>query len=116
MNKRKFLRFLTPLKVKAGSDDKEMQLGVIKDFSRDGLRAVFDNFEFEPYSSVALRIQSPSAEGFNRATAEVRWKKLAEGGCEVGLKLTDFLPSLKAEILDYGYDKWLEDTVYAVQD
>ena len=111
MERRKELRFPASLKVAAVRQNKESALGLIKDFSRSGLRAVFDNFDPKPDSCTDIKIQSPKEEVFIPANVEIRWKRPAEGRWEVGLRLKDFVPQAKAEILEYAYQNWLKDRV-----
>jgi c-di-GMP-binding flagellar brake protein YcgR len=109
MERRKEMRFPALLKVGAVRQNKDSILGLIKDFSRSGLRAVFDNFESEPNSYTNIKIQNPDEDVFFSANAEVRWKRPTEGRWEVGFRFKDFVPQAKAEILEYAYKKWLKD-------
>ena len=109
MERRREMRFPVSLKVAAREKNKQSILGLTKDFSRHGLRAVFDNFESEPDSSVELKIQKPNEDVFIPAIAEVRWKRPIEGKWEVGLRFKDFISQVKVEILDYAYYVWLRD-------
>ncbi len=107
MELRKFTRFFTDLKVEANPGTIDSVWGQMRDFTREGCCAVFDNFELGPNSSINLRIQKPGEDVYASATAEVMWKKPTAEKCEVGFKLKDILPSAKAEILEYGYKYWL---------
>ena len=111
MERRKEIRFPASLKVAGIRQNKESILGLTKDFSRSGLRAVFDNFESEPNSYTDIKIQSPEEDVFIPANAEVRWKRPAEGRWEVGFRLKDFVSQAKAEILEYAYQNWLKDRI-----
>ena len=105
-DRRKFIRFLITLNVKA-KKEKEESFGLVKDFSRKGLRAVFDDFNFDINSYVELELQRLSRDMFIPATAEVIWKRPIKGKWEVGFRLKEFLPQAKAEILDLCYRGWL---------
>lgn len=111
MDKRKFLRFNAPLEVKAVKENREYDSGIIKDFSREGLKAVFNNFDFEPDSRIELDIQRPAIDVFIPGKGEVRWKREIKGKWEVGIKLLELPPYVKGEILDYGYRRWVKDKV-----
>ena len=117
MERRKELRFPVSLKIGATATNKRSILGLIKDFSRDGLKAVFDVFESGTESFINIKIQKPNQDVFVPACAEVRWKRPLEGRWEVGFRFKDFVPQVKAEILDYCYHNWLKglnlSTAYA---
>lgn len=113
-NNRKFLRFNVALQVEARGENKESALGIVRDFSRQGARVAFDRFEFEPQSSVELKIQRPEKDVFVPAIGKVMWKKFIAGRWEVGIKLVDFSPEVKIEILERAYDAWVKaNTHYA---
>lgn len=112
MERREFPRFIVGLKVAAKNETKESSLGLIKDFSRRGLRAVFDRFEFEFNSPLQLIIQRPDSGFYTPAIAEPVWKRPAQGKWDVGFRLKRFAPEKKAEILEYGYLKWLKENIY----
>jgi hypothetical protein len=109
MERRKFMRFLITLRVGAKRENKENSFGLVKDFSREGLRVVFDDFDFDLNSCVDLKIQRLSEDIFIPASGEVVWKRPVEGKWEAGLRLKEFPSSVKAEILESGYRKWLEE-------
>ena len=109
MERRKFLRFPVSLKVEAANGNRTANPGLTKDFSREGLRAVFDDFDFNIESLLELKIQRPNKEIFVPAGVEVRWRRPFEGKWEAGFRLRDFPSQIKAEILEYGYHKWLSE-------
>ena len=87
----------------------EKIFGLIKDFSRDGLRVVFDKFESEPDSQVNIKVQRPNKDLFVPASVQVRWKRFVGDKWEVGFRIRDFVAQAKAEILEYGYKSWLQE-------
>ncbi len=109
--RRKFMRFLITLRVKAGKENNQDSFGLIKDFSREGLKAIFDDFDFNPHSCIDLQIQRLSKDIFIPASGEVIWKRPIEGKWEVGVKLKEFSSQAKAEILEEGYNNLLKDKV-----
>jgi len=115
MERRKFMRFPVSLKVEAIKKNKESLFGLIRDFSREGLRVIFDNFDFKSNSYVDFKIQRPDTEVFVPASVEVIWKRPVEGRWETGLRFKEFPPRVKAEILEFGYKKWLKDKLYFSQ-
>jgi hypothetical protein len=112
-DRRKYLRFSTPLMVQARNKNQEKIWGLIKDFSRFGLKVVFDEFDFNTNSLVDLEIQRPNENVYIPASAEVIWKRLIEGKWEAGLSLKEFPAQEKAEILEHGYNKWVADKAAA---
>jgi hypothetical protein len=110
MEKRRFLRFNVDLKVEAKNPDSESTWGVLTDFSREGLRVIFDDFKSAVASQTELMIQTPDSENYIPMSAEAVWKTPAEGNkWQVGFKLKEFSPEAKANILEYGYRKWLKE-------
>jgi len=109
MEKRKFMRFIAPLKVEAINEDKPGNVGLMKDFSREGLSVIFDDFESKSKPYLGLKIQKPGEDKLVFAIGEVIWKKQVEEKWEVGLRLREIPADAKAEILEYGYLKWLRD-------
>jgi PilZ domain len=108
MNKREFMRFDVGLKVEAQKDGKEYT-GLVKDFSKNGLRVVFDDFKLDLNSPLELKIQRPGQDAWIIARAQAIWKTQALDKWNVGLKIKEIPPENKAEILEYGYLKWLKD-------
>lgn len=108
MERRKEMRFPVSLKIEAIEKKEDSTFGLLKNFSRDGLRAVFNVFEPRADSLIELKIQRPNQEGFAPVCAEVRWKRPVEGRWEVGFRFKDFIPLVKSEILDYSYKNWLK--------
>jgi len=108
-DRRKELRFPISLKVGAREKNRSSIFGSTTDFSRSGLRVVFDEFESEPNSFIDLKIQRPDKDIFVPASAEVIWKRPILGKWEVGFRIKDFVPEAKAEILEYSYNRWLRD-------
>lgn len=112
-DRRKFLRFPTPLMVQTRREDRDCLWGLVKDFSRNGLRVIFDEFDFVPNSFVNLEIQMPNENVYVPANAEVIWKKFTDGKWEAGLSLKEFPAHAKAEILEHGYNKWAAEQAAA---
>ncbi|MCD6228569.1 MAG: PilZ domain-containing protein [Candidatus Omnitrophica bacterium] len=107
MDKRRALRFSTPLKVKIKKEGL-LFVGTILDFSRQGFRAVFDEFSFHPQELVKLEIQRPQKDVFIPGEGKIIWIKQKEKKWEVGVELKLFPPAVKGEILDYAYQDWLK--------
>jgi len=112
-DRRRCLRFPTPLMVQARDKNKENVWGLIKDFSRGGLKVVFDEFDFDTKSFINLEIQRPNENIYIPASVEVIWKRFIEGKWEVGLSLKEFPAQVKAEILEHGYNKWVAEKAAA---
>ena len=109
MEKRRFMRFPVDLKVKAG---KEIT-GTTKDFSREGLRVIFDDFSFGLDSLVDMEIQSPTSDASIPLVAKPLWKRLLDGKWNVGFMFAELAPAQKQEVLEYGYKKWVREKTLA---
>ncbi|MBU0549399.1 MAG: PilZ domain-containing protein [Candidatus Omnitrophota bacterium] len=105
-DKRQSMRFNAPLKLELEKGDNEFIPGSLENFSRQGLEAVFNSFDFAPNSSVSLRVQEPNKDSYAALNAEVVWKKEVEGRWLVGMKLKEMSNWVKTEILEYGFNAW----------
>lgn len=113
MEHRKYLRFNVDLKVEAKNQDNESSWGVLSDFSREGFKAIFDDFKSALASQTQLMVQTPNSEEFIPISAEAVWKSPAEGNkWQVGFKMKEFSPEAKSGILEYGYNRWIKDNHY----
>jgi hypothetical protein len=110
--RRRYIRFPVSLRVEAYEENNIKSTGVVKDFSRDGLRVVFDDCDFEVNSHITIGIQRPSRENLFPAIVEVMWKKQVDDEWEIGAKLNDFSSLIKSEILEYGYNYWIKTNAY----
>ncbi len=111
MERRKFIRFQVDLKIETNKQSQKSNPGFAKDFSHDGLRAAFNEFEFEPGSTVVFRIKDPASQNLVPGVALIVWKKLIDGKWNVGFILKEFSPANKADILEYGYTNWLKQNM-----
>ena len=112
-DRRKELRFPLVLNLAAKQANRDSILGQTKDVSRSGLGAVFEDFVADPQDYVDLKIQLPEQDLYFPASAEVRWKRPVEDKWEVGFRFNDFIPQIKAEILEYAYRTWLRTRAYS---
>ena len=110
--RRRYIRFPVSLRVEAYEENNIQSIGVVEDFSRDGLRATFDNCDFEVNSYITIGIQRPGGENLFPAIVEVLWKRLVDDKCEIGAKLKDFSSLIKSEILEHGYNYWIQANAY----
>jgi len=104
--RRKFLRFPSSLIIRIEKENEIFQ-GRMKDFSRFGIRCIFDNFNFSEKERLNFKIQRPNKDIFIPFRGEVVWKKETEEGWEVGINIKDFPPLLKSEILEFCYQNWI---------
>lgn len=102
---RRYRRFNIPLDVAV----KNGSTGLTKDFSREGLGLVLDDFDFDTYSDVELRMNNPVYNEPVEIRGEVVWKKEVEGKWHVGLKMKNIDITAKSDILMYAYDRWLSE-------
>ena len=116
MDKRRERRYPVSIEVGLREKGNDGIIGLSKDCSRSGLRAVFEHFESKPNSHLDLNIQKLNSNSFVPTAAEVIWKRPVEGKWEVGFRLRDFflkdfLPgdiAVKPQILEDSYRerKW----------
>lgn len=111
MERRKFPRFAVELKIEARAQGRESAIGKTNDFSRDGLMAVFDRFDFQENMTLDLLIQRPNLTNNILASAQPLWKKFVDGKCIVGFQFGSFAPEDKIEILEYAYSNWLKEKI-----
>jgi len=116
MERRQEIRFPVLLKINRKENSQECREGTIKDFSRNGLRAIFDSFESKSSPNLEIQIQRPNANVFTPANVELIWKRPVKGKWEVGFRFKEFIPQMKAEILEYAYKNWLQNKTFALQD
>lgn len=109
MERRKFPRYDVWLKIQAAQKNKEVVSGQVKNFSREGFRVIFDNPGLESDSAMNFIINRPNSDCCVSANAEAVWKRPMGEGWDVGFRLKDIPPENKAEILEYGYRKWVRD-------
>jgi len=106
--KRKFLRFDVPLsmEVKLTPQSQDYIVGVVNNFSRQGLGFVVQNSSVQPRGSVDLKLRVPSNNETTHAMGDVVWTKPQEDKMHVGIKLTSMDKAAKWEILEYAYNQW----------
>lgn len=110
MEQRKFIRFNVDLKVEAKTPDSESSWGVLSDFSREGLRVIFNDLKSTLASQTKLMVQTPNSEEYIPMSAEAVWKTPVEGNkWQVGFKMKEFSPEAKSGILEYGYTRWVKE-------
>ncbi len=101
-----FNRFNVDLRAVMLKQNDRSVYGEVIDFSRNGLKLVFDEFNQRKNSSINIKIAKPNSTIFISANGRVAWKRNVGGKCEVGLKLCNLPREAKAEILDYAYKNW----------
>jgi len=107
-DRRKFMRFSVSLPAEVVSQDQDNTIGLIKDFSRFGMRMACDSLKSDFSGSLALKIKNPLVNEYIDARAEIIWKNELKGKCELGLRLVDISPEVKTEILDHAFGLWKE--------
>ena len=111
MEKRRFPRFEVELKIEARSQGQESAFGRTKNFSRDGLKAVFDKFEFKTNTPLELIVQKPDSSENIKASAEPLWISALGDKYNVGFQFRSFAPEDKIEILEYAYSNWVKEKI-----
>lgn len=79
---------------------------LIKNFSRGGFCAVFDNFDYKVQSTVKVKLQAPPKETPIDIIGDIVWKRQIDGKCYAGLKFKEIDKTAKMDILDYAYKQW----------
>lgn len=105
-DRRRYIRFGVPLKVEV--EGKSLS-GTINNFSREGFKATFDEFPFDTNSQVNFQVQRPNKDIFVYGSGEVVWKSNLAQSWEVGIRLKNFAPEFKVEILDHAYEMWVKE-------
>jgi c-di-GMP-binding flagellar brake protein YcgR len=110
IEKRKFIRFDIPLSVefKLSEEAAEYFLGVTRNFSREGLGIVSQNFNLKPKDTIRLRLNLPDKDTFVSVLGNIIWKKRFKAKCLAGVRLREMDKEAKSEILDYAYNLWVE--------
>jgi len=102
--RRKFTRYkcLLPAEVlKAKGEDKIVKRTTIHDFSRGGLKLVFNFIELDPGSNIDLEVYVPEKGLRTSLKAEIAWKKFGDNKMEVGLKIINIEEEAQNEILSW---------------
>jgi c-di-GMP-binding flagellar brake protein YcgR len=108
--RRKFIRFDIPLNVELMllGDTSGYTMGVTRNFSREGLALVSQNFDLKPKETIHLRLNLPEKDTFVPVWGDIMWKKQLETKCWAGIKFREMDKETKSEILDYAYSLWVE--------
>lgn len=110
MERRGMPRF--PVNLTVSRVNQQELFGKIKDFSRAGMRVIFDTPVLNDKSDIQIEIQRPDYNEQILATASVAWEKSGEGKCEVGLRFKSIPVQAKADFLEYSYREWLKSKLY----
>ena len=79
----------------------------VKDFSSEGLKLSISLNQLKPGSSVDLKVYLPEKKITTLLSGEITWNKYAGGRMEMGLKIKDIDESIKIEILNWLFPKWV---------
>jgi hypothetical protein len=101
-NKRKFERFDLFLITRIGQegDTSRHPLGLVKNFSRDGISIEKSNFDFAPDNDLNLELCSPKGSAKIPLTGNVVWKQKAENTSIAGIRLKFQDEKVQNEILE----------------
>jgi c-di-GMP-binding flagellar brake protein YcgR len=102
--RRKFTRYkcLLPAEVlKAEGKDKIVKRTTVHDFSRGGLKLVFNFIDLDPGSDIDLEVYVPEKGLRTSLKAEIAWKKFGDNKMEVGLKIINMEEEAQNEILSW---------------
>lgn len=110
-DRRKFMRFDVSLdvafrtSVKAG----DYVTGVTKNFSRSGLCFESPAVGYALKAQMELELKLPDNNTFIPVSGNVAWKEQLKDKCLIGIEFTEINKEVKSQILDYAYDRWLEE-------
>ena len=107
-DRRKFIRFDVPLKVEISikADINYIKEATTKDFSREGVGLVLNDFDLEEGSKIKLKFFLPSLPEPIVSSASIKWAGKVKDKWQMGVKLDDIASADKSQILDYVYEKW----------
>ena len=106
-DKRQCRRFDVCPELEVSEKDTDKIIGVVKDFSRQGMRALFYDFGFERGRPVEFKVQRPNRKSKVLVKGDIVWKKQVDDRWETGIRFKGFPAYFKREILDFCYDKWI---------
>jgi hypothetical protein len=88
-SRRKFKRFDLPLfaSFRPTYGATEYSVGLIKNFSCEGLAIEVNNFTFIQYENLELNLRFPHSDAFVFLSGNVAWKKQSSNNCLAGVKL-----------------------------
>lgn len=111
-DKRKFLRFecLLPAEiVKIGGGKSLKEIAKVDEISREGLKLVINfDFNLNPGAKIDFKLSLPEREAATLVSGEIMWSKCKGNKWEIGIRILDMDKTAKAELLEWGYNKWLE--------
>jgi hypothetical protein len=107
--KRKFIRFNMPLEVKFKNiKEKRYIFGVTTNFSRKGFCFVSDSlFHIDAHELLELRVKLPRGDEFVSVLGDVIWTNHNKNKSTAGIMLRAMDREAKWEILEYGYNLWM---------
>lgn len=108
--RRRYMRFDIPLDLKFRTSQRESSFiaGHIRNFSRHGF--CFETSSTVPalHKTMDFEIALPDGTRFVSATGDIVWKQTVNEKYFAGIKIREMDKAAKSEILDYGYDRWIE--------
>lgn len=111
VERRKYRRFKIPLdiKFKTSKESSDYHRGMIRNFSRFGFCFESENMPLKINDTVECVVRLPMKESFIPASGDIVWTRKEKDKFLTGIKLGDIDTAAKREILDYGYDSWLDE-------
>jgi c-di-GMP-binding flagellar brake protein YcgR len=111
--RRRYMRFKVPLhlKFKLAGEKGNYITGTTINFSRAGLCFEVNGANLKMHEPLELRIQLPRDNSFISVLGEVVWQNTHETKTTVGVKLRAMNRDAKWEILEYGYNTWINDMI-----
>ncbi len=110
-DRRKYMRFDISLDVafRASRNAGDYVSGVTKNFSRSGLCFESIAVRLALESQMELELKLPYNDTFIPVSGNIAWKEEVEDKCLIGIEFTEINKEAKSQILDYAYDRWVEE-------
>ncbi len=115
--KRKFIRFSVSLdaKSRAAGWFRQRARYSVKDVSKEGLK-MSSKGALKEGDMLELELSVPGKKAPVTAMGQVVWNhKLGGAGYDIGLKFKTIKPEDRFDLLDIGYNKWVESQKAAVK-
>lgn len=110
VERRKFRRFKVPLeaRITLPENPSEHASGMIRDFSREGLRLESRGLQMDINAAVELMVRLPRKDTLIHITGDVKWSEQTGNNCLAGIRIKEMDREAKGDILDYAYSLWVE--------
>lgn len=111
IERRRYMRFDIPLDLKFRTSRQQSSFieGHIRNFSRHGFCFETSSAVPDLHETMDFEIGLPDGTRFASATGDIVWRHSENEKYLAGIKIREMDKAAKSEILDYGYDRWIEN-------